>query len=138
MNGVSMLMRVHQHRFYIFQLFNNKLYLIYEVKKTPPTGFELMTYRSKVDTFINCTAWLHIIDEDNRYEFIYATIIKEPPFFFHTQALQDITIRGERLLLPPRSRLDVMYPSVQPHQRTVHTVSNTNGLMESCVQYRVT
>lgn len=87
------------------------------------------------DTFMYCIALLHIIDQDNHFGFIYNTITKEALLFFHTQAVQDITIRGDRLLLPPpRSRSDVVYLSVQPHQRTVHTGSNTNGLMESGVQ----
>lgn len=74
------------------------------------------------DTFMYCIALLHIIDQDNHFGFIYATITKEALLFFHTQAVQDITIRGDRLLLPPpRSRSDVVCPSVQPHQRTVHT-----------------
>lgn len=81
-----------------------------------------MTYKSMADTFMHCIALLHIIDQDNHFGFIYNTITKEALLFFHTQAVQDITIQGDRLLLPPpRSRSDVIYPSVQPHQRTVHT-----------------
>lgn len=87
------------------------------------------------DTFMYCIALLHIIDQDNHFGFIHNTITKEALLFFHIQAVQDITILGDRLLLPPpRSRSDVICPSVQPHQRTVHTGSNTNGLMESGVQ----
>lgn len=58
--------------------------------------------------------------------------------YFPTQAVQDITIGGGRPLPPLRSRLDVLYPSAQPHQRTVRTVSNTDGLMESGVHIFVT
>lgn len=73
------------------------------------------------DTFMYCIALLHIIDQDNHFGLIYATITKEALLFFHIQAVQDITIRGDRLLPPLRSRLDAICPSVQPHQRTVHT-----------------